>query len=521
LRAAEWFEVIGDTRRAARPILAGRPVDRALSPVQVQVMTDVLQDPVMPVRLDLSLVDPSQLADTPEQLLALAADQLLSGDTARGGEYLDLLKQTRPSIPPKSRLAARFAAMHSFRYALAGQPDKAVHEALAARAIQEQTQLNDEWDTIVPLILMRAYTLLEDPQAVAREAAMALAIPDITEPVKLVMVPGALALASFQSGQLAKADEAARAADADARRLGFGEHFFAIDHLRTLTGLALERRDLGTAEHLNERALSVTEQHWPALEFLTLLDRAQIRAARGRVRDALATVESARQVLAGTGSVLLARADELEALLRLSLGDLRSPAELATSLPGAHRGLLLARITLAAADHRAAQEHLQALSPGNLAPRHALERQILLAATAIGRGDPTAGNVLGGALHTARHQGFLNTVVTTAPQVTSYLIEHTAQLRPDPFIGRLTAAARQVRVNQPSAVQPCHVLAGPLTATEQRILELLPTSTYLQIADALYVSRNTVKTHLRSIYQKLGATSRSQALQRAADLRLI
>jgi ATP/maltotriose-dependent transcriptional regulator MalT len=30
-----------------------------------------------------------------------------------------------------------------------------------------------------------------------------------------------------------------------------------------------------------------------------------------------------------------------------------------------------------------------------------------------------------------------------------------------------------------------------------------------------------VKTHLRSIYQKLGVTSRSQALQRAIDLRLL
>jgi len=65
------------------------------------------------------------------------------------------------------------------------------------------------------------------------------------------------------------------------------------------------------------------------------------------------------------------------------------------------------------------------------------------------------------------------------------------------------------------------VLTVSLTATEQRILELLPTSTYLQIAETRYVSRNTVKTHLRSIYQKLGATSRSQALQRAADLHLL
>ena len=50
--------------------------------------------------------------------------------------------------------------------------------------------------------------------------------------------------------------------------------------------------------------------------------------------------------------MLLARADELEALLRLSLGDLRTPAELASRLPAARRGLLLARIALASGDHQ-------------------------------------------------------------------------------------------------------------------------------------------------------------------------
>jgi LuxR family maltose regulon positive regulatory protein len=54
-----------------------------------------------------------------------------------------------------------------------------------------------------------------------------------------------------------------------------------------------------------------------------------------------------------------------------------------------------------------------------------------------------------------------------------------------------------------------------------RILKLLPTSTYLQMAATLYISHNTVKTHLRSIYQKLGVASRLEAIERAVDLRLL
>ena len=273
----------------------------------------------------------------------------------------------------------------------------------------------DEWDAAVPLILLRAYTWLEDFEAVDREVAAALAIPSLAEPARLVAVRGAQALAWFDAGRLAEAAEAARAADADARRLGFEQHPFAVDYLRALAGAALERRDLDTAEHLTERALSISERGRPAYEFLDLLDRAGIWAARGQIRDALASVEAARHVLAGTRSVLLARADELEAVLRLSLGDLRSPAGLAAGLPAARRGLLLARVALAAGDHHAALEHLDAASLGNLTPRAALVRQILLAAAAIERGDPGAAGIVAGVLEAARHEGFLNTVVTTAP----------------------------------------------------------------------------------------------------------
>jgi LuxR family maltose regulon positive regulatory protein len=521
LRAAEWLESTGDTRRATRHFLAARQADRALALLQDRVITDFLHDPAVPSALDLSTVDPSLLTGAPDRLLALAADLLLWGDWVRGGECLDLLERTQPPIPPDSRLAARFAAMRSLRHALTGEVREALRQALAARDIEQRTLLADEWNAAVPMILLRVYTWLEDFEAVEREAAAALAMRSLAEPVKLVLVRGAQALAWFDAGRIAEAADAGRAADAAARRLGFERHPFTIDYLRALAGTALERRDLDAAEQLTERALSIAERGRPAFEFLALLDRAQIWAARGQVRGALATVETARLVLAGTRSVLLARADELEARLRLSLGDVRSPAELAGGLPAARRGLLLARVALAAGDHQRALGHLGVPPLGHLTPRGELVRQILLAAAAIQRGDPAARGIVGGVLDAARHGGFLNTVVTTAPQVTAYLVEHSADVRPDPFLERLIGAALEVRATLPDGAKSRGVLAAPLTAAEVRILKLLPTSSYLQIAATLYISRNTVKAHLRSVYQKLGVASRSEAIERAVDLRLL
>ena len=525
LRAAEWFESAGDTRRATRHFLAAQHPDRALALLQDRVVADFLNDPALPTPLDLSAVHPALLADAPDRLLALALELLTAGEVARGGEYLDLLERARPSIPPDSRLAARLAVARSVRHGLMGQAEETIAEALAVRAIQERTQLTDEWTVVVPINLPRAYEWLDDYEAVERETAAALATPELTEPVKRVLLPGTRALAWFEAGHLVKAADAARDAEAQARRLGFDRHFFAVEYLRTRSGLALERRDLDTAERLTEQALAISERRRPFYEFLTLLDRAGIWAARGQVRDALATVEAARPVLAGTGSVLLARADELEALLRLSLGDPGTAAALASGLPEPRRGLLRARIALAAGDHQAAAGHLRAPSlraRGELTPRRELVRQLLLAAAAIGAGDSRAADrMLAGALGAARREGFVNTVVTTASPVTGYLVEHAAQMQSDPFTEPLIAAALQVRAAQPDAAQSRQVLPEPLTATERRVLQLLPTSTPLQIAATLYISRNTVKTHLRSIYQKLGAASRQEAVERAVDLQLL
>jgi LuxR family maltose regulon positive regulatory protein len=64
--------------------------------------------------------------------------------------------------------------------------------------------------------------------------------------------------------------------------------------------------------------------------------------------------------------------------------------------------------------------------------------------------------------------------------------------------------------------------ADELSAGELKVLRYLPTNlSRLEIARDLSVSLNTVSTHIRSIYAKLGVRDRSSAVQRARDLRLL
>ena len=65
-------------------------------------------------------------------------------------------------------------------------------------------------------------------------------------------------------------------------------------------------------------------------------------------------------------------------------------------------------------------------------------------------------------------------------------------------------------------------LAEELSPSELRVLRFLPTNlTRPEIARSLGVSVNTVNTHIRSIYSKLGASDRSSAVRQARELRLL
>jgi LuxR family maltose regulon positive regulatory protein len=58
-----------------------------------------------------------------------------------------------------------------------------------------------------------------------------------------------------------------------------------------------------------------------------------------------------------------------------------------------------------------------------------------------------------------------------------------------------------------------------LSAREVIILRYIATSmSYQEIAESLYLSLNTVKTHVKHVLRKLSASSRAEAVRRAQEL---
>jgi LuxR family maltose regulon positive regulatory protein len=95
-------------------------------------------------------------------------------------------------------------------------------------------------------------------------------------------------------------------------------------------------------------------------------------------------------------------------------------------------------------------------------------------------------------------------------------------LRRRPGLGTLVGEAQALRARLAKLRGPAAPGASALTAAELRLLPLLSTHlSFPEIAAELFLSIYTVKSQAVSIYRKLGATSRSQAVARSRELGLL
>jgi LuxR family maltose regulon positive regulatory protein len=520
---ARYLLDAGHAGAAARHLLAAGDSNKAFDLLSDRLVRDVLTHPTLGSALDLDEFRPELFAGVPEILVPLAAELLWRGSFERGARAVALARQCAIDPIRDSALAVRFALVNTLYCTFVGEFDQALESRAWSRTFETTVTGVDDWIISLDALAMYCHTYVGDyPEA--RQLAKALVDRGGTVPLTDLLCPGVISQAAFLEGKL---DEAAALAETTlraARRLRFERHYFAFHALRTTGQLALERRDLHAAITSVEVALGMVSSARPAFNFLAQVDRARIWAAGGQREEALASLPAARSALQSRESVLLAEADELEARLRLSLSDTLGARRASERLPFPRRAVVDAMIALAEDDHTTAEHALRSLAGASSTVRSDVEAQLLRANIALVARRPEATRLVRATLDTAQRHGFVQTVLDTAPRLIEDVISRP-HLYPEPAnLGPLLSAyhdAHDLRAMAGARPRQTGVVE-PLTEMEIRVLARLADHlSYRDIASDLYLSVNTVKTHLKHIYFKLGVSSRSSAISRAATLGLL
>jgi LuxR family transcriptional regulator, maltose regulon positive regulatory protein len=333
----------------------------------------------------------------------------------------------------------------------------------------------------------------------------------------------------------ARAAESGRQAIELARRHGWTDDP-AVGVACTVLGIMLlwqGRAD--EAEPLLQRAeRTLTAEAQPAEGLAIRYLRGMLELVRNRDAEALAAFEAAEQLgrrLAGPHYFIpRTRALLIHSLIRLGQTERAGQFLAAVSDQDGSRGEMrsaAAELWLAQDDPRAAVSELVPVLDGP-APaywRGWLTRFYVLEAIARDAlGDPAAAaTAIERALDLAEPDGLLLPfLLYPAPGLLERHVRHrTAHAALVAEIRGLLAGTRPA----PTHSQPKPLvksLVEPLSGSELRVLRYLPTNlTTPEIARELSVSSNTVRTHIRHLYAKLGAHSRADTVESARALGLL
>lgn len=316
-----------------------------------------------------------------------------------------------------------------------------------------------------------------------------------------------------------------------------------------LAGVNLEREQLDAAEYHLEQAIAASMPDDPIVWFSSVLPLARLHVARGEYTQAVEVTAALRNVedVPGQREPRLPPATEaalllLDANIQVATGDLR----------GARQTLADPRVTGPMPDRAALAQGWLELAEGRPPLAAQLARQVMLtrvdslvsaveAAVLLAEAQHRIGDIEGAtvqidrALRLAMPEGIWRPFVGRDDWIADLVNRRSEELAstvplplvpveaPPPVTVAPSLEADTVELALPAIESaPTGQITVPLTERETLVLQYLRSVLSIaEIANMLSVSANTIKTHVRHVYRKLGVSRRRDAVRRARELRLL
>ena len=537
-RAAQWFADHGEVVEAVRHSLAAGDWPDAARLVADHSFSWVLDGQAGTIDAVLQAFPEGASADHPDLALAHAASELNHGRLEEAAAQLEVAESHVQNAPParRRRLAVGIASLQLALARRSGRFREVIEQVnLLDASISEESN-----DQIAMGSELRAVTLLNLGIVETWSRRFDDAERHLSEGAELARTIGrpylevaCRAHQGFPSKtvSLASARERGRQAVALAERYGMGDQPILAPALGAVAVWAIWTGEFDEGESALRRAWEVAEPQFdPAAAVLLQLVTGQLQVARGEHQAALEAFAAGAQAQSRLTGVT-GLATPVVGWLAATQARLGMPDEARETLsgfsaePGPVAFIYNARavICMAERDPAGALDALRDVPDvvPSTGPAFTLVEMHLLAGIAhLELGDRSAAAAAAEAALAAAEPDRLlfPFAMTDAADLLEAVPRHqTAHgaLRADIIDllrGEPAPSVDRERLSQPEELSP----------SELRVLRYLPTNlTRPEIAGELYVSINTVNTHIRNIYSKLGARDRSSAVAVARELRLL
>jgi LuxR family transcriptional regulator, maltose regulon positive regulatory protein len=469
---------------------------------------------------------------SPATDLVRAARELSQHNLDRGVTHLRHAEQSlakedhAEGAPDLAAAELSCALLEALVARLTGSPGRAEQAAAAAEKLQGRFPAHtlDEHPELTAQLLTHLGSALlwagrfEDARAALSTVANCSG-GAATAPMRSDSL-GRLALIDYLNGWLGRAEHKALAAMGESERFSLPQGCGSGVGQLVLAAVAVDRNELARAQSFLDAVADAEIVHRdPVVDAGLALTTARLLLARGHAQAALEAArtpvptdvvspwaEGHTAMIASAAHLAEGRPEEAARLLRPVPDD-----QVACVVEAAHTQLAVGRPDEAIG-------LLDSVRPeGSIGPAVTVRATLVRAQAAHEAGDPTTRRLVAQALRQARSEGLRRPFLEAGSWIMPFL--STEPLR-ELAVGWLVAGPPGSGV-MPLPDRP-PVVVEQLSGREHdvllRVAEMLSTE---EIAADLYVSVNTVKTHLKSVYRKLAVNRRSEAVRRARELHLL